>query len=634
LYVPAALGAASILNDGTIIGGPGFLGSYGVFLLGADNLTNHGFIEGGNSADESAASGVYLESNSGASLFNTGTIIGGTGLLSGGAGVGASTGDYVLNTGVLSGGAARGTTLADGGGPGIFVAGGTVINRGLITGGVGLNLGNGGNNSGGLLEGGVVINTGTITGASGTSGGEGLIVYAGTLINGGTIAGALGTDGTLSDAIMMETVYDTAASTLIVDPGAVFIGNVAAAANLADMLEFASTSSAVTLTGLGTQFTNFSTLDFAPGAQWTISGTANAFDSGQTISGFAPGDAIILDGFSAASHHFVSGGLEITDTSGTQITLDLTGDLTVTNQPRGAAIEEAVCYLRGTKILTPAGEIVVENLKIGDPVITLRNGYQKIKWIGRQNFARRFVEKNRDQIPVRIAAGALGPQIPRRDLFVSPGHSMLIGNFLVLAKFLVNGITITQDFAGEKIHYYQIEFETHDCVLAEGAWSESYADTPGLRHQFHNVAEFYGLYPQHQEPLQQTLCAPRPMAGPALEQALRPIVARAAAAAATGKLCGHVDEITTAGLIRGWAWDQRNPELPVLLEIFVHGRMIGTVLACDYRADVQAAGYGQGNCGFSFLFPLGLPPDCSVQLRRAADAAPLLPAEGQKALAA
>jgi hypothetical protein len=124
------------------------------------------------------------------------------------------------------------------------------------------------------------------------------------------------------------------------------------------------------------------------------------------------------------------------------------------------------------------------------------------------------------------------------------------------------------------------------------------------------------------------------MAGPVLEHALRPIVARAAAAIVPGTLCGYVDEISATGLIRGWAWDKDNPELPVLLEILVHGRVIGTVLACDYRSDLQAAGYGQGDCGFSFFFPLGLPPGHSVQVLRAADAAPLLLTQGPRALAA
>ncbi len=608
LYVPGSLAPVSILNDGAIIGGGAmFIAGYGVSLFGAGSFTNNGFIEGGNAGFGGGGGGIYL-SPAGGSLTNTGTILGGAGV-KGGAGGFVPAADYVLNTGIISGGAG----VVPGAG---IRSGGTVVNSGLITGSAGAEGGD--NSSGGVLLGGVIDNTGTITG--------GVLVYGGTLINAGTIAGALVSDDILTNAVTMQTAYATAASTIVVEPGAVFIGEVAATANLNDVLEFASTSSTASLSGLGSQFTDFSTLNFAPGAQWTISGNANAFDSGETISGFASGNAIILNDFTAASHSFVNGtGLELTNTAGTEITLDLTGDLTVTDQPGGTEII-AICYLRGTKILTPAGEIAIEHLNIGDAVITLRNGYQKIKWIGRQSFARYFVEKNRDQMPVRIAANALGPLLPKRDLFVSPGHSMLIGNVLVLAKFLVNGITITQQSPPEEIHYHQLEFEAHDCVLAEGAWSESYAGTPGLRTQFHNAAEFYGRYPDHQEPLRQTLCAPRPMAGPVLEHALRPIVARAAAATVPGRLFGYVDEISASGQIRGWAWDQSHPELPVLLDVVVHGRVIGTVLACNHRPDLPAAGFGQGNCGFSFVSSIGLPmdPEHSVSVRRAADAAPLL----------
>jgi hypothetical protein len=301
--------------------------------------------------------------------------------------------------------------------------------------------------------------------------------------------------------------------------------------------------------------------------------------------------------------------------------LDITGSFTtadfiVTDPVGDTTIELAVCYLRGTRIATPAGEVAVEALGIGDAVITRFNGYRKIKWIGRQSFARRFVADNFDQIPVRIKTGALGGGLPRRDLFVSPGHSMLIDGVLVLAAALVNGVTITQGWAPEEIHYYQIEFETHDCVLAEGAWAESYADTPELRAKFHNVAEFYALYPGHVEPEAQVLCAPRPLKGPALAAVLAPLVQNVAAVA--GRLHGYIDEIA-GGTVRGWAWDEANPHLPVQLEILLHDRIIGRVLACDYRKDLEEAGFGRGRCGFEFASALGLPVDAArhLQLRGA-----------------
>jgi hypothetical protein len=280
------------------------------------------------------------------------------------------------------------------------------------------------------------------------------------------------------------------------------------------------------------------------------------------------------------------------------------GVITYTQLATADAAAPATCYLRGTKLLTPAGEIAVEDLRAGDTLITRFGGYQRVKWIGRQSYAAAFISNNREQIPVRIIAGALGDNLPMRDLFISPGHSMLIGGVLILAKNLINGLTITQNLPQDQIDYFQPEFEAHDCVMAEGTWSESYADTPGLRNQFHNAAEFFRLYPDHQPLTQQKLCAPRPQEGKLLDAALRPIIAHAQAqnGTAPGALIGCIDSVAN-GQLEGWAQDLGQPECPVLLAISLNGTSFGTVLACDYRADLAAAGIARGFAKFSFQLP-------------------------------
>jgi hypothetical protein len=147
-------------------------------------------------------------------------------------------------------------------------------------------------------------------------------------------------------------------------------------------------------------------------------------------------------------------------------------------------------------------------------------------------------------------------------------------------------------------------------------WAESYADTPGLRAKFHNAAAFYEIYPDHSEPETLSLCAPRPLEGPALETVLRPLIAQLRVR--PGLLHGCIDEIST-GLIRGWAWDEANPHLPVLLEILAGGRVIGMILACDYRDDLAQAGIGRGHCSFTFAAKANLPMNLHVIIRRVQD---------------
>jgi hypothetical protein len=283
-------------------------------------------------------------------------------------------------------------------------------------------------------------------------------------------------------------------------------------------------------------------------------------------------------------------------------------------------ITEMLCYLHGTRILTPTGLAAVEDLRIGDSVATRFSGNQRIRWIGRQSYRPEFIARNPEKWPVCVRAGALGAGVPARDLYVSPGHSMLLGDTLVLASALVNGVTVVQARPEAAVHYAHIELAAHDCVLAEGAWSEAYADAPGFRGQFQNAAEYELLYPDAPRAEALALCAPRPERGKLLATALAPVVARAGAGLRPGPLEGVIDS-ANGRRVEGWARDLAHPELPVLLEVRVHGRRLGHVLACDARDDLAAAGKGRGRCAFSFDAPVDLTAEmlAGLEVRRAAD---------------
>ena len=45
--------------------------------------------------------------------------------------------------------------------------------------------------------------------------------------------------------------------------------------------------------------------------------------------------------------------------------------------------------------------------------------------------------------PIRVARFALGDQYPRRELYLSPKHSLFIDGFLIPVEWLVNGRSIT-----------------------------------------------------------------------------------------------------------------------------------------------------------------------------------------------
>ena len=157
----------------------------------------------------------------------------------------------------------------------------------------------------------------------------------------------------------------------------------------------------------------------------------------------------------------------------------------------------------------------------------------------------------------------------------------------------------------QRIDYFQLDLLGHDCIIAEGAWSETFADGPGLRSAFHNAAEFASLYPEYDTPDDVALCAPRPLGGAGLDAALRPIVALAAAGQRPGRLTGYV-ECVTEHAVAGWAWDASHPETPVLIEVLLDGNVLCTALACDFRPDLRDAGKGGGRCAFSLDLPAPL----------------------------
>ena len=154
-----------------------------------------------------------------------------------------------------------------------------------------------------------------------------------------------------------------------------------------------------------------------------------------------------------------------------------------------------ICYMAGTQIATPGGSANVEELAIGDLVLTADGKTMPVLWVGRQTVSTTFADPNR-VMPIRIRAGALGDAQPQRDLLVSPGHAILVDGILVHASALINGSSIMRETdVPNTFIYYHVELEDHSLVLAEGVPAETFVDNV-QRLAFDNWDEHVKLFPE------------------------------------------------------------------------------------------------------------------------------------------
>lgn len=158
-----------------------------------------------------------------------------------------------------------------------------------------------------------------------------------------------------------------------------------------------------------------------------------------------------------------------------------------------------VCFVKGTYILTNKGYVLIENLKMGDTLITcgkienndilykkisnvlvdtsLKHDFptQQIQWISHFEMS----QLNQNSYPILFKKGCIDKlkKIPSMDLRVSPEHSVCIKNKMIPAKNLINGTTIYQDTNFKTITYYHIEMPYHCAIISNGLLTESYLDT-------------------------------------------------------------------------------------------------------------------------------------------------------------
>lgn len=135
-----------------------------------------------------------------------------------------------------------------------------------------------------------------------------------------------------------------------------------------------------------------------------------------------------------------------------------------------------VAFSRGTMLTLSSGaQCAIEDLKVGDKLLTRDDGAQEIRWIGQST-----VRAVGDFAPIVIKAGTLNNT---NDLTLSPDHRLFIyqrrdalgagrSEVLVKARHLVNGDTVIQQDGGF-VDYYQLLFDQHQIIYAEGIAAET-----------------------------------------------------------------------------------------------------------------------------------------------------------------
>ncbi|SHG79969.1 Hint domain-containing protein [Cognatiyoonia sediminum] len=135
-----------------------------------------------------------------------------------------------------------------------------------------------------------------------------------------------------------------------------------------------------------------------------------------------------------------------------------------------------VSFSKGTHITMGNGaQVPIEDLKVGDRVLTRDEGPQPIRWIGQTT-----IRATGDFAPILITKGALHNA---NDLLVSPDHRLFVyqrqdklgtGRSDVLVKVgnLVDGERVIQQ-PGGYVDYFQLLFDSHQIIYAEGIAAES-----------------------------------------------------------------------------------------------------------------------------------------------------------------
>jgi Hint domain len=320
---------------------------------------------------------------------------------------------------------------------------------------------------------------------------DGTLSVANGLVDKGTIAG---TGEIKTNDIEGKGVIEAVGGHLVID------GSVDAIGVQSTTLEIAKSSELQINGAVGSS----ATVDFL-GKSGTLNLSGEGVGSNDfngTVEGFAKGDKIIVaspGGGDKVNFDSATDVLTVTHGGATLETIQLSGDYTSDafklhhSDGVDTITLTAACYVRGARILSDRGNVAIEDLKIGDRVMTRSGETRPIIWIGQRKVDCASHPKPELVWPICVSRNAFGENLPERDLWLSPGHNVFSEGVIMPIEALINEKTVTQHRL-QSVEYWHIELDAHDIVFAEGLPSESYLDI-GNRNCFANAGEFVELHP-------------------------------------------------------------------------------------------------------------------------------------------
>jgi hypothetical protein len=161
----------------------------------------------------------------------------------------------------------------------------------------------------------------------------------------------------------------------------------------------------------------------------------------------------------------------------------------------------------------PGGWRVVEDLDPGDILCLHGGGRARLTWVGHAHLPAARVALEPRLWPVRIARGAFGPTLPKRDLVVSPQHRLVVrssmahlllgeSEVLLPALRLVGLPGVTQERPHVAVDYFHLALARHEILNAEGLPAESLYLGRGAREALGAAAwnELAALFPALSHP--------------------------------------------------------------------------------------------------------------------------------------